>query len=292
MRRWTGCIALGLLFVPLTALADGEIVIELKPPPPATSVSGPPPSTLSNRPGTGPVGAPQTHVAVARRGPGAPPKLPAVAPERTFGQLGVTLAPENPIYRKPDPRSEVLSRPRAQQYLVIQKPVDSWYAVLMADGSTGYLPATSIELLDYRVTDVQLGGGIGTSAVPRPVTAATPFGAALIQECYRYLGVPYVWGGNDERGLDCSGFVKRCFGTCGVPLPRTASEQARVGQPVEFSALQTGDRLYFSVHKEFDHTGIYIGDGYFIHSSSGAGGVVIDHLSRRFYARTLAAARR
>lgn len=124
-----------------------------------------------------------------------------------------------------------------------------------------------------------------------PATASG-FARSLLQNAYRYLGTPYVWGGNDARGIDCSGFVKACFAAQGVSLPRTASTQALVGQEVDFSDLRAGDRLYFSVKRKHDHTGIYIGDGYFIHSGRSAGGVVISHLSERLYARSLADARR
>ena len=66
----------------------------------------------------------------------------------------------------------------------------------------------------------------------------------------------------------------------------------QVGAPVDYRDLQAGDRLYFSVKRDFDHTGMYIGDGYFIHSAHGAGGVVINHLSESLYSRSLSAARR
>src|SRR5206468_1799728 len=212
---------------PPFARADGDIVIDLKgAPQPPPAVQGDPQLP----------GLPRQHVAVARRG-GAPLALPPVPKERSYGQLGMTLAAENPIFRKPDARSAVLSRPAAKQYLIIQKPVDRWYAVLMADGSTGYVPANYVELLNYKVTDAEFGTA-AAGAFPQLPGTASRLARGILERAYQLLGTPYVWGGNDERGIDCSGLVKYCFGACGIGLPRTATQQAAVGQPVDFTDLQ------------------------------------------------------
>lgn len=274
------------------ARADGEIVIELKgvpaPRPPELAAAGQPNSAQTP---DSPRVTSMQHIAVARRSPGGPPQLPPATQQGDYGQLAVTLANDNPIFRKPDVRSQILSRPAANQYLVIRKPLEGWFEILMRDGSAGYIPAHFIELLNYRVTDVDARGR-GPYAAPTPVAGGGKFAQTLLTEAYRYMGTRYVWGGNDERGIDCSGLVKKCFGTCGVKLPRRASEQAMVGAPIEFPYLEPGDRLYFSVKKQYDHTGIYVGNGYFIHSSRSRGGVSVDHLSRPLYSKSLSAARR
>jgi cell wall-associated NlpC family hydrolase len=112
----------------------------------------------------------------------------------------------------------------------------------------------------------------------------------------KFQGTPYVWGGNDElNGIDCSGFVKKMYGKIGLSLPRTAAEQALVGKPIyNLEDLQKGDRLYFWDKKrgKIGHTGIYLGDGNFVHSSSGRGGVATDYLGSDRWLKILVAARR
>jgi cell wall-associated NlpC family hydrolase len=85
------------------------------------------------------------------------------------------------------------------------------------------------------------------------------------------MGSPYLWGGASSKASDCSGFVKLVFYTQGIILARDASQQARCGEPVDFSDrnnLRPGDLLFFgSSLQRVTHMGIYLGNGDFIHSS-------------------------
>jgi len=113
---------------------------------------------------------------------------------------------------------------------------------------------------------------------------------SILSDAVSHLGVPYVFGGTDNSGFDCSGLAWRVFNDNGVPLPRTVTAVEMLGIAVDREDLQPGDLLIFNNPK---HTGIYLGDGDFIHCSSYLDrGVVITPLSHSNYARRYSCARR
>lgn len=206
------------------------------------------------------------------------------------GQLGV-IQIATPITRLPTPYVRPIARVGIGTHVVVKGQKDGWCAVLMIDNSIGWIPAGAIRLLQADIVRRQ-----EAEEDPTAPPSASGFGGAVLREAYRYLGVRYRWGGNGFGGVDCSGLVKNCYAWLGIGLPRTASLQARVGAPVEFSDrsnLEPGDRLYFAVKgRRIDHTGIYIGNDYFIHASMSAGEVGVDKLSRPLFERSLVAVRR
>lgn len=119
----------------------------------------------------------------------------------------------------------------------------------------------------------------------------------LVKVAKSFIGAPYKYGGNSVRGLDCSAYVKKIYEIFDVELPRSAREQFQVGIKVKKEDLTVGDLVFFRTKRYIKyptHVGIYIGDGYFIHSSSGNGriGVKIDSLNSDFYSRTYVGATR
>jgi cell wall-associated NlpC family hydrolase len=110
----------------------------------------------------------------------------------------------------------------------------------------------------------------------------------ITETAMQFMGLPYLWGGTSSKGLDCSGFTKTVYFMNGIILQRDASQQALYGEPVDtsdgFKNLEPADLLFFGDRKtetsleKVTHVGIYIGDGEFIHSSSGAGRVAINSL--------------
>jgi len=122
-------------------------------------------------------------------------------------------------------------------------------------------------------------------------------GPALMQAARRYLGVPYRWGGEGPRALDCSGFVQRAFADIGVAMPRTAREQAGIGDAPHPGDLQPGDLLFFWGGNGAQHVAIYAGRDSIIHASSRHGRVRMDRLrgtgaNRDWFGRRLIAVRR
>lgn len=98
---------------------------------------------------------------------------------------------------------------------------------------------------------------------------------SIVATAKRFRGVPYLWGGTSTKAMDCSGFTKTVFFLNGVLLPRDASQQALVGEPVQLtedrSGLKTGDLVFFGRKataergERVTHVGIYLDDDKFIH---------------------------
>lgn len=94
-------------------------------------------------------------------------------------------------------------------------------------------------------------------------------GSTVVGEAEKFLGTPYVWGGESPSGFDCSGLVQYVYGQLGISLPRTSQEQASAGAPVASLATATpGDLVFFAGSDGTvtapGHVGIYLGDGMMI----------------------------
>ena len=108
------------------------------------------------------------------------------------------------------------------------------------------------------------------------------------------LGVPYVYGGASPSGFDCSGLVYYCFTKNGYSMNRTASGQYRQGTDVAKEDLQPGDLVFFASTGGWyiGHVGIYLGDGEFIHASSGGRRIMVNKLSESYWTKYYYGARR
>jgi peptidoglycan DL-endopeptidase CwlO len=102
----------------------------------------------------------------------------------------------------------------------------------------------------------------------------------IVAVAKRYLGSRYVWGGSSPAGFDCSGFVMYVYSHVGVSLPHNAAKQYRYGAPVTRGRLEPGDVVFFD---DLHHTGIYVGDGRFIHARRSGRGVIVSGLDESWY---------
>ncbi len=192
------------------------------------------------------------------------------------------------IHSSPDVHSRTYYHAAANQYLVVRPLNDKWCTIMMERGLWGYGLRDAIEIMPFEV--------IRDAPRSQENATASRSRTQMVRNSLRYIGTPYVWGGNDvNNGIDCSGFVKQLYGTLGLNLPRTAAEQALVGQKIErLEDLKIGDRLYFWDRRrgKIGHTGMYAGGGLFVHSSSGHKGVATDDLRHGNWLKILVAARR
>ncbi len=110
----------------------------------------------------------------------------------------------------------------------------------------------------------------------------------LVAEAYSWLGTRYRYGGEDRRGVDCSGLTMQVYKSAwGIKLPRTSSEQQRFCHIINKDRLQVGDLLFFATSSDktkVSHVGIYIGDGRMIHSSASRG-VIISGINENYFVK-------
>jgi murein DD-endopeptidase / murein LD-carboxypeptidase len=100
-----------------------------------------------------------------------------------------------------------------------------------------------------------------------------------------WWGTRYRYGGTSRNGIDCSSYTgKLILAAYGVTLPRTAHEQYAVCVRVNRMDLQEGDLVFFNTRGGVSHVGLYLGNGYFTHSSSSKG-VTISNLDEAYYSR-------
>lgn len=93
----------------------------------------------------------------------------------------------------------------------------------------------------------------------------------------------YRYGGTGRSGIDCSAFTGLLFSTVyAFKLPRTAREQYRASKRVALKDMVEGDLVFFNTTGGVSHVGVYLGDGYFTHSSSSQG-VTISSLTETYY---------
>ncbi len=110
----------------------------------------------------------------------------------------------------------------------------------------------------------------------------------------KYLGASYRRGGSGPGHFDCSGLTQFVYKQHGIQLSRSSTSQALDGIKVSRENLQVGDLLIFSnTYKSGpSHTGIYIGDGKFIHASTPSTGVIISDLNSGYYQKHFSYGRR
>lgn len=111
-------------------------------------------------------------------------------------------------------------------------------------------------------------------------------GEPLFDFIVDWWGTKYRYGGSSKKGIDCSAFTsKLAKEVYGVSLPRTASQQYQYSKRIPKSDLKDGDLVFFKTRARSGwHVGVYITDGWFVHSSS-KGGVKFSNLKEATYSK-------
>lgn len=102
----------------------------------------------------------------------------------------------------------------------------------------------------------------GSGGVKYTGTGDQAVGNAIVAATKKYLGVPYLWGGNDKDGIDCSGLTKAAHAAVGIYIDRWSGHQAIGGKAIgSVAEARPGDIICYS-----GHVAIYIGNERVIHA--------------------------
>jgi len=157
------------------------------------------------------------------------------------------------VYERMDEASLKLSDLSMNALLGFINQSGNWTEVRLPDGRTGFVPASDL----------------GEPVKPADIA---PEGWEIVQTSTKFHGIPYLWGGNSSRGLDCSGYTQTVYAANGYQLPRDASMQVEIGTDVPydstFSNVVPGDLLFFGDSDRITHVAISLGGPRFIHAST------------------------
>lgn len=153
------------------------------------------------------------------------------------------------------------------------KNTERWLKVRLVDGQTAWVQR----------------GDVGDASTLLTISQ-------MLELAHRFLGITYTWGGVSTRGFDCSGFTQMLERQRGIEMPRDADLQAAWNGviPIERKDIQPGDLLFFgSSPARITHTGMYLGNGEFIHDTThDHPGVQISRLDDKPWTQLLVAIRR
>ena len=100
----------------------------------------------------------------------------------------------------------------------------------------------------------------------------------LIEEAEKYIGYPYVWGGDSpETSFDCSGFISYVFAASGVRDVGRLGATSLYGRctPIAPQEARPGDLIFFegtiSGEEGITHVGLYVGGNHMLHCGSPIG---------------------
>ncbi len=219
-----------------------------------------------------------------------------------------------PLRIEPSDRSEIVSQVLFGEHFEILEQSKQWSKIKMQfDDYEGWIDSKQYQIIsesDFNQlsneTLVLNGDLVEYITAPNNLLMPIPLGAALsflnhadinmlnynfegtktsgikpkesiVNTAFMYLNAPYLWGGKNPFGIDCSGFTQMVYKLNGYKLSRDASQQAIQGEALSFiEESEPGDLAFFDNEEgNIIHVGIIMENNYIIHAS---GKVRIDRL--------------
>ena len=211
-----------------------------------------------------------------------------------IGIIDVTTAK---VRKEPTTNSSIVDLLDKGDKITITAEEGDWYKMTFEDIS-GYVSKSLVKVQDKQVTsrsltenrmeeDDTLIDEATNNDVNKTLSGITTNTAQNVADyAKQYVGTPYIVGGkNPTSGFDCSGFTRYVYLNFGYSLGSTAATQTDVGTVVSRENLQVGDLILFydEGKTKIGHTGVYLGNGEFVHAANPKRGVVIDNLNTNTY---------
>jgi len=139
-----------------------------------------------------------------------------------------------------------------------------------ASGPYSINSLVAVEALEGKLAKVA-GAGWMTGAHLQPIGMFEDDWAAVAE---RFVGAPYLWGGRESLGLDCSGLVQQALFACGLACPRDTDQQQALGAPITAAEFGRGDLVFWK-----GHVAMGVGDGRIVHANGHHMATVIEPLA-------------
>ena len=153
-----------------------------------------------------------------------------------------------PIHLEPNPTSEQVTQALRGEPRTVEERRDDWALVRTAYDYPGWIAADAL-----------------SEEAPCDWLPAERDGDP-VAEARAYLGIPYLWGGMSEHGIDCSGLVHMAWRRLGRLVPRDADQQEAAAEVV--TEPRYGDLVTYGAN-ETTHIAFWLGDGRILHAAGG-----------------------
>jgi cell wall-associated NlpC family hydrolase len=125
-------------------------------------------------------------------------------------------------------------------------------------------------------SEIAIGGWVFSAHLAGPRETSPDYTATAI----KFLGTPYLWGGKNSLGVDCTGLIQIAMARAGIPCPRDSDMQAQsLGKPLAWEPGVTkperGDLFFFP-----EHAAIAVDETRVVHANAATMMVSIEELSK------------